>query len=74
MKKCFVCGHDKISRGITNKMFEDRGHLIIIKEIPSLICENCGEIYFETDTMLSIEKIINRSISELEIVVFSRAA
>jgi len=74
MKKCFVCGHEKIYPGFANKMFEDNGHLIIIKEIPCLICENCGEIYFNTDTMLSLEKIINRCASELEIVVFSRAA
>ena len=68
MKKCFICKHDKITKGFTNKMFEDKGNIIIIKEIPCLICENCDEIYFESDIIKRLEQLLDQNVSELEII------
>ena len=74
MKKCFVCGHDRLKNDYTNKMIEEKSHFVIIKEIPCFICENCGEIYFETDVILKLEKIIDKNVSELEIINFQQVA
>ncbi len=74
MKKCFVCGHETINHGFTNKMLEDNGHFIIVKDVPCLVCANCGEIYFETDVILKLENILNRNISELEIISYRQVA
>lgn len=74
MKKCFVCGHDIINHSSTNKMLEDNGHFVIVKDIPCLVCANCGEIYLETEVMLKLENILNRNISELEIISFKHVA
>ncbi len=72
MNRCFICGHNKLLKSFSNKMFEEKGSMIIIKEIPCLICENCNEVYFETKIMQSLEKIIESNISELEIIHYSR--
>ena len=74
MKKCFVCKHNGIKPGTTNKMFEKEGRFVIIKDIPALICENCGEIYFETAVMKKLETILSNNPSELEIISYTKAA
>lgn len=74
MKKCFVCGHDTINHSMTNKMIEENGHFVIVKDVPCLICANCGEIYFETEVMLKLESILKRNVSELEIINYRQVA
>ena len=74
MKKCFICSHDIINPGITNKMFEEKGHIVVVKDIPCLVCANCGEIYFETHVIQKLEKIVSANSYELEIVNFQKVA
>mgnify|MGYP001393671012 CR=1 FL=1 len=74
MKKCFVCGHDTINQSFTNKMIEEKGNFVIVKDVPCLICANCGEIYFDTEVMLKLENILNRNVSELEIINYRQVA
>lgn len=74
MKRCFICGHTTIIPDITNKMIEENGHFIIVKDIPCLKCENCGEIYLETKVMLKLEQIMSRDAGEIEIIDFRHVA
>ena len=74
MKKCFVCGHSIINPGVTNKLLEEKGHMVIVKEIPCMVCENCGEIYFKTPVIQKLEKIVSVNTSELEIIHFQMVA
>lgn len=74
MKKCFVCGHDTINQSMTNKMIEENSHFVIVKDVPCLVCANCGEIYFETEVMLKLESILDRNVSELEIINYRQVA
>jgi YgiT-type zinc finger domain-containing protein len=74
MKKCFVCGHGVVNHGMTNEMLEDNGHFIIVKDVPCLVCANCGEIYLETDVMRTLEGLLSRNISELEVVNYKSVA
>ena len=55
-------------------MLEENGHIVIVKEIPCLVCENCGEVYLETSVIQKLEKIVSVNASELEIVNFQRVA
>ena len=34
--------------------------VIIIKNVPALVCEQCGEVYFTDDVMQKLEVIIDR--------------
>ena len=44
--------------------------VIIIKNVPSLICDQCGEVYFTDDVMQNLENIVD-SVSSLikEVVI-----
>ena len=34
--------------------------VIIVKNVPALVCEQCGEIYFADGTMRRLENIVDR--------------
>lgn len=35
-------------------------NFIIIKNVPALVCKQCGEVYFTDDVMQKLEAIIDR--------------
>ena len=72
MKNCFICKYDNIIKGNTNKMFEENGNITIIKNIPCLICANCGELYFETKILVSLEQMLENKENELEIFDYQK--
>ena len=41
-----------------NHIIDLDDHIIIIKAVPALVCEQCGEYFLEHDTALKIEKMI----------------
>ncbi|MCL1848745.1 MAG: YgiT-type zinc finger protein [Clostridiales bacterium] len=50
--------------------------VIIIKNVPTMVCTQCGEVYFGDEAMQGIECIIDRLetvIKEVAIVDFSDA-
>ena len=72
MKRCFVCKHDGIKHGTSSRMFELDDGIVIIKNVPCLVCQNCGETYLETKTVIEMERIINARHGELELLDYSR--
>jgi YgiT-type zinc finger domain-containing protein len=40
--KCLVCHHDMIERHVTLDL-RYGGELVVIEEVPAIVCENCGE-------------------------------
>lgn len=57
--KCFLC-KGKMKNGYTTHSVDlgDKG-IIIIKNVPSMICEQCGEVWFNGTTTREIEKIVS---------------
>ena len=53
-------------------MFEENENITIIKKIPCQICDNCGEIYFETKILIALEQILDNKKSELEIIDYQK--
>lgn len=75
MKKCFICKHMKFRKRNTSKLFEEKGQLVIIRNIPCFICENCGEVYLLNETILEIEKFLDSSkLPEIEIISYEKIA
>ncbi len=57
--------------GKTSTMFEREGSLIIIKDIPAEICDQCGEAYFDEETTRELMRIANEAFNngaELEVI------
>ena len=56
---CFRCKGDSERRVKTHAATLDRC-VIIIKNVPALVCKQCGEVYFTDDVMERLESIIDR--------------
>ncbi len=69
--KCTVCKNGECLPGHTSKMFDKQGNITIFKNVPALICDNCGAKFFDGDvsTML-LQKVreIRKNGSELKVI------
>ena len=58
MDECLECGSRNFSEQIVNKIYEINGNPVIVREIPAIVCDNCGEKYFSGTTHDKIMKLI----------------
>lgn len=56
--KCFYCKGD-MEKQLTNYIADLENCIIIIKNVPSLVCTQCGEKYYDNNTMKKIESILD---------------
>lgn len=73
---CFLC-KGSMTESTTTYMTTYKNCYIIIKNVPCLKCEQCGEDYINGTTMLKIESIIDKlksMLTEIAVVDFKTAA
>lgn len=73
---CFLCKGSMIE-STTTYMTTYNDCYIIIKNVPCVKCEQCGEDYINGPTMLKIESIIDKlksMLTEIAVVDFKTAA
>ena len=56
---CFYCKGDTENKVKTHAVTLDKC-VIIIKNVPALVCNQCGEVYFTDDVMKKLEIIVDR--------------
>ena len=64
----------KLEEKNTTFMVELDNCIIIIKNVPSLVCEQCGEVLYSNEVSKLLEKLVNavrNSITEITIINFS---
>ncbi len=74
--KCIECGHNLIKK---NKTYvANLEHcVIIIKNVPALVCENCNEAYYSDEVFGQIEKIVYKLesvINDIAVVDYTNPA
>lgn len=57
---CIMC-KSTLSVGNVNHIVDFNGHIIIIKEVPANICNQCGEYFLENEIALKLERIIEEA-------------
>ena len=57
--ECFMCKGELIEKKV-NYMVDLEKTIIIIKDVPAKVCDQCGEQYFDDETLQNIEKIVNK--------------
>ena len=70
---CFMC-NGKLEEKNTTFMVELDNCIIIIKNVPSLVCEQCGEVSYSNEVSKQLEKLVNavrNSITEITIINYS---
>ena len=44
---CLICKTSGLKDGKTTVVFERNGSTVVVKEVPALVCPNCGEAYVD---------------------------
>ena len=47
---CVTCRHGRTAPGTATMTFEERGAVIVIRNVPAQVCDNCREAYFDQGT------------------------
>lgn len=49
MDQCLFCKGKSFSKGTTSLSFERDHHVVVLRDIPATICNQCGEAYFDAE-------------------------
>ena len=70
---CVMC-KGNMKRGTTNYPIDRDSQFLLIKNVPALICDQCGEIFIDDNVFEKIEEIVEsaqNSNVEIEILRFA---
>lgn len=73
---CFLC-KGTMTPGHTTHMVELSNCILIVKNVPCLICEQCGEIAFESDVIEDLDRIaakLGDVMTEIAVVQYKKSA
>ncbi|NDO18448.1 type II toxin-antitoxin system MqsA family antitoxin [Lachnospiraceae bacterium MD329] len=74
--RCIECGHDLIKKEKTYVANLDNC-VIVIKNVPALVCEHCKEVYYTDDVFEKIETTVNKLkniINDVAIIDYNKQA
>lgn len=55
--QCDICGEEGARVRRVSETFGKGKNLLIIEDVPLVVCPNCGESYFTAETLHEIERI-----------------
>lgn len=73
MENCFMC-KGSMKKKNTTFMVELDNTIIIIKNVPSLVCEQCGEVVYDDDVAKQLEILVNtvrNTITEITVINYT---
>lgn len=75
--KCFYCKGQTVEK--TTKFIVDLGQcVVIVKNVPAQVCEQCGETFYSDEVAKRLENIVefikNSIMSEVAIIDYTQAA
>ena len=73
MNTCFLC-KGNLEEKKTTFMVELDNCIVIIKNVPSLVCKQCGEVSYSNEVAKQIERLVNsvkNIITEITVINYS---
>ncbi len=59
---CFHCPEGEYKSGTTTRTLEDRDTVLVVKEVPALVCDKCGDAAFSEKVSERLETFINEAV------------
>jgi len=72
--ECIICKNGTTMPGSDTLTIEMEGHLVIIRDVPGEVCENCGHFYIDSNAAIEVQKKIKKAVAdgaELEILKYA---
>lgn len=64
MMHCVICKHGETRPGEATVTLERAGATVVIKGVPALICDNCGEYYLDEAMTERVLEMAERAVAE----------
>lgn len=61
--ECVICKNGTTEQGFTTFTLERNGVIIVFKNVPALVCQNCGDFYLTEETS---KLLLEKALSSLE--------
>jgi YgiT-type zinc finger domain-containing protein len=71
---CAICRIGELHPGKATVMVERGRTVVVVKEVPAQICDNCGEYYLESDIASRTTTLVDNAVkngAEIEVVRFA---
>jgi YgiT-type zinc finger domain-containing protein len=75
--KCVICKHGETKEGKVTVTLEKGASTIVFKDVPAMVCDNCGEKYIDekiTKKLLEKARELVKNGAEVDIRKFQSAA
>jgi YgiT-type zinc finger domain-containing protein len=75
--ECVICKNGTTKQGFVTFTLERNNVLVIFKNVPALVCENCGDFYLTEETTKFLLEKASKSLEkgvEIEIINLETAA
>ena len=75
--ECVICKNGNTKKGKATVTLERNSTVVIIKEVPAQVCQNCGEYYLDEEMAKEVLKRAEQSVkngSEIEIIKMQKVA
>ncbi len=64
MKTCLLCKNGHYQEGFTTVVFTKQESVVIIKQVPALVCSQCGEYILSSDISQKVLAMAQGAISQ----------
>ncbi len=74
---CMFCKGDKLIPCMTTHVVNYKDSVIVIKNVPCMECDQCGEKYYSDDVAEKLELIVNAAkklMQEIAVIDYQQAA
>lgn len=72
--KCILCKHGETGSGKVTVTLQRGNTTVLFKEVPAVVCDNCGEYYLSDDVTEKLLKRADKSVkagSELDVIRYA---
>lgn len=76
VERCLFC-KGKLENKLTTFMLDLDGCILIVKNVPSQVCTQCGEVSYSTEVVTQLTRIVDKvreSMSEITVINYHTAA
>jgi YgiT-type zinc finger domain-containing protein len=58
---CFVCPEGEYQTGTATRTLEDGNTILVVKEVPALVCDKCGDAAFSETVSERLEGLLDEA-------------
>lgn len=59
--RCFNCPEGEYQSGTTTRTLEDDETVLVVKKVPALVCDKCGDAAFSEEVSEQLEALLNEA-------------